>query len=138
MLESYRKINVEEFLRDYRDNCAKLTELKKEKEYLLGAAGIDTTKDPVKGVPSSPTENTAMARERIERKIKALEEYFRAFNAAMAFLDETDRQIVQEFYVANHPTALSATMRLQRLGYSDRAIRAKREKAIKRLYSFFN
>lgn len=31
MLESYRKINVEEFLRDYRDNCAKLAELKREK-----------------------------------------------------------------------------------------------------------
>lgn len=138
MLESYRKINVEEFLRDYRDNCAKLAELKREKDYLLGAAGVDTTKETVKGAPSSPTENTAMARERIDRKIAALEEYFRAFNAAMDFLDETDRQIVQEFYVANNPTALSATMRLQKLGYSDRAIRAKREKAIKRLYHFFN
>ncbi len=138
MLESYRKINVEEFLRDYRDNCAKLAELKREKDYLLGAAGVDTTKETVKGAPSSPTENAAVARERIDRKIAALEEYFRAFNAAMDFLNDTDRQIVQEFYVANNPTALSATMRLQRLGYSDRAIRAKREKAIKRLYHFFN
>ena len=83
MLESYRKINVEEFLRDYRDNCAKLAELKREKDYLLGVAGVDTTKEAVKGAPSSPTENAAVARERIDRKIAALEEYFRAFNAAM-------------------------------------------------------
>lgn len=138
MIEKYRKVIVEDFLRDYKDNKAKLAELRREKDYLLGAAGIDTTKDPVKGLPSSPTENTAMARDRLDRKIRELEEYFRAFAAAMDFLDETDRAIVQEFYVADNPTALSATMKLQRLGYSDRAIRARREKAIKRLYNFFN
>lgn len=138
MIERYRKVIVEDFLRDYKDNSAKLRELRRERDYLLGAAGIDTTKDPVKGLPSSPTENTALARDRLERKIRELEEYFRAFDAAMDFLEETDRAIVTEFYVADNPTALSATMKLQRLGYSDRAIRARRDKAIKRLYNFFN
>lgn len=139
MLESYREINVEKFLRDYQDNCAKLAELRRERDYLLSPAGVDTSKEAIRGgAVSSPTENAAIARERIEHRIEALEEYFRAFDAAMAYLDETDRAIITEFYVARHETALAATIQLQQLGYSDRAIRAKKEKAIKRLYHFFN
>lgn len=138
MLEHYRTIDVEALLRDYKDNKKKLAELKREKAYLLGAAGVDTTKEAVRGLPSSPTENTAIARERLDRKIAALEEYFRAFDAAMDYLDETDRAIIKEYYVENHPTVLAATIQLQRLGYSERAIRAKKEKAIMRLHRFFN
>lgn len=139
MLEKYRKIVVEEFLGDYRDNKAKLAELQREKDYLLSPAGIDTTRDSVRsGTPSSPVEAAAIARERLDREIAALEEYFRAFDAAMEFLDETDEAIIRAFYVDKHPSALAATLHLTRLGYSDRAIRAKREKAIKRLYHFFN
>lgn len=138
MLEHYRTIDVEAFLRDYRDNQKKLSELKREKAYLLGAAGVDTTKEAVRGLPTSPTENTAIARERLDRKIAALEEYFRAFDAAMDYLDETDREIIKEYYVAQHPTVLAATIQLQRLGYSERAIRAKKEKAMRRLHHFFN
>lgn len=139
MLEKYRRIDIKEFLTDYRGNKHKLQELENEKRYLLGAAGIDISKEAVNsGKISSPTESTTIARERLDRRIAELTEYFRAFDAAMDYLGEPDSIIIRGYYTDNYSSEQAATLALESLGYSASTIRNRRDKAIRRLYHFFN
>lgn len=98
-MKHYIKFDTESFLKDSKGWPEKIKALRQDLDSITEISGHGEGM-PSGGGVSSPTERTAMERDKIQRQINTLEEYQSCFRYAWECTPEAARRLLTGFYFA--------------------------------------